>query len=44
EMLEKHISQNNSETEQAAEAIDDRTKEETQKDDTDLYNISNFSV
>lgn len=24
--------------------IDDRTKEETEKDDTDLYNISNFSV
>ncbi len=24
--------------------VDDKTKEETQKDDTDLYNISNFSV
>ncbi len=31
-------------TEALIEAIDDRTKEETEKDDTDLYNISNFSV
>ncbi|MFA6353564.1 MAG: ParB/RepB/Spo0J family partition protein [Candidatus Paceibacterota bacterium] len=50
EMMENYITQNN-----LAEAdgpdlmpesmpIDDRTKEETQKDDTDLYNISNFSL
>lgn len=50
EMMENYIAQNNlakanvphpvSESIQ----IDDRTKEETEKDDTDLYNISNFSV
>jgi len=46
-MLENHIAHlpeqtgNNSEE---IEAVDDRTKEETEKDETDLYNISNFSV
>jgi len=44
EMLENHIAQNNLEKEEVAEAVDDRTKEETEKDETDLYNISNFSV
>ena len=51
EMLENHIAQNNLEKDlpadrlgEVAEAIDDRTKEETEKDETDLYNISNFSV
>jgi ParB family chromosome partitioning protein len=43
EMLEKHIAQNISE-EIPAEPIDDRTSDETEKDDTDLYNVSNFSV
>jgi ParB family chromosome partitioning protein len=47
EMLENHIANlsaseagNNPEE----KPIDDRTKEETQQDDTDLYNISNFSI
>ncbi|MFA5778452.1 MAG: ParB/RepB/Spo0J family partition protein [Candidatus Paceibacterota bacterium] len=44
EMLENHIAQNNLEKEEIIEAVDDRTKEETEKDETDLYNISNFSV
>lgn len=49
-MLENHIANiptgeiENNTTENAVEAIDDRTKDEIQKDDTDLYNISNFSV
>jgi len=49
-MLENHIAnlstsetENNPE-EEAMGAIDDRTKEEVKQDDTDLYNISNFSV
>jgi ParB family chromosome partitioning protein len=47
EMLENHLAQNDSlnvieggET----NAIDDRTSDEIKQDDTDLYNISNFSV
>ncbi|MBU0999135.1 ParB/RepB/Spo0J family partition protein [Patescibacteria group bacterium] len=56
EMLENYISknnQNNNSTEGVSEPeslpatnipIDDRTKEETEKDDADLYNISTFSV
>ena len=57
EMLENHIAQSNLEKEELSEvgrptseselteALDDRSKEEVQKeDDTDLYNISNFSV
>jgi ParB family chromosome partitioning protein len=43
DLLDQHIAQNAEES--AGEApIDDRTKDEAQKDDTDLYNISNFSV
>jgi ParB family chromosome partitioning protein len=47
-MLENHIAQNIP-IEQVgevvpAEAVDDRAKEDVEKDDTDLYNISNFSV
>jgi len=54
EMLENHIAHSSDvprpETErpmsETSEEIplDDRSKEETEKDDTDLYNISNFSV
>lgn len=53
DLLENYIAQNNensdvghptSEPEPTETPVDDRTKEETQKDDTDLYNISNFSV
>jgi ParB family chromosome partitioning protein len=44
-MLEKYIESSAPAGEAApAETIDDRTKEEVQKDDADLYNISNFSV
>lgn len=49
-MLENHIANiptgeiENNTAKNAVEAIDDRTKDEIQKDDTDLYNISNFSV
>lgn len=41
EMLENHIANEISEPQIP---IDDRTKEEIEKDDADLYNISNFSV
>ncbi len=50
EMMENYITQNNlNETDSGRPTsadipVDDRTKEETQKDDTDLYNISNFSL
>jgi len=52
EMLEKHIAQTadvglpqSSGSPTSAEIpIDDRTKEEIEKDDTNLYNISNFSI
>jgi ParB family chromosome partitioning protein len=44
EMLEKHLAQNISENDEVKEAVDDRTAEEVKQDDTDLYNISNFSV
>ena len=44
DMLEKHIAQNNSETEKAEEVVDDRSKEEVKQDDAELYNISNFNV
>ncbi len=52
-MLEKHIANTEPETMQSVEpkeevvldtALDDRSKDEIEKDDTDLYNISNFSV
>jgi ParB family chromosome partitioning protein len=45
ELLDKHIEENATQisTDEIL-AIDDRTKEETQKDDADLYNISNFSI
>ena len=46
EMLEKHIAnlsmQDDNKIEEAP--IDDRTKEEIKGDDTELYNISNFSI
>jgi len=52
EMMENYIIKNNTERvkEVANEnienaiALDDRTKDEIQKDDADLYNISNFSI
>lgn len=40
-MLENHIA---GEAQPAEAPIDDRSKDEIEKDDTDLYNISNFSV
>jgi len=46
EMLENHIAnlpiQTGNDSEETP--IDDRNQEEKEKDDTDLYNISNFSV
>lgn len=48
EMLENYITKNNSVLENAENTpeapVDDRTKDEIKKDDSDLYNISNFSV
>lgn len=45
DMLDKHIAKNEAENLSAEEApIDDRDKEEKKEDDTELYNISNFSV
>ncbi len=44
EMLENHLAQNNIEKELPESAVDDRTNEEAKQDDTDLYNVSNFSV
>lgn len=45
DLLDKHIAQTETEKVAAAEPpLDDRTKEEKQKDDADLYNITNFSV
>jgi len=50
EMMENYIAKNNLTEADVphpisdSTPIDDRTKEETEKDDTDLYNISNFSV
>jgi ParB family chromosome partitioning protein len=53
DLLENYIAQNNTnvsdsenggETSEANAPIDDRTKQETEKDDADLYNISHFSV
>ena len=52
DMLENHIAKENENAEKNLEikddtlvdAIDDRTKDEIEKDDSDLYNISNFSV
>jgi len=41
DLLEQHIAQNDLGKE---EPIDDRNTEEKQKDDADLYNISNFSL
>jgi hypothetical protein len=45
-MLENYIAKNNSKTEEnsAQMPIDDRTQEEKKEDDTELYNISNFSI
>jgi len=46
EMLENHIAKNTptEEAEEAVEPIDDRTKNEIQEDDKNLYDISNFSI
>jgi ParB family chromosome partitioning protein len=45
DMLDKHIAKNEAENPAPEEsAIDDRDKEEKKEDDTELYNISNFSV
>jgi len=49
EMLENYINKNSQNINQNTETIneipiDDRSKEEIEKDDSDLYNISNFSV
>ena len=46
QMLENHIEKEKiGETESALDVpIDDRTKDEIEKDDAELYNISNFSV
>ncbi len=45
EMLENYIAKNTTTPESLENTpIDDRTKEEIKEDDTELYNISNFSV
>ncbi|MFA6256876.1 MAG: ParB/RepB/Spo0J family partition protein [Candidatus Paceibacterota bacterium] len=44
DLLNKHIAGIEAEATEAATPVDDRTKEEKQSDDTDLYNITNFSV
>jgi ParB family chromosome partitioning protein len=45
DMLDKHIAKNEAEHPAIEEApVDDRDKEEKKEDDTELYNISNFSV
>jgi len=45
EMLENYIAKNNiSETANDSAPVDDRTGDETQKDESDLYNISSFSL
>ena len=44
DMLKNHLAQNAVEKEETKEAMDDRTIDEVKQDDTDLYNISNFSV
>lgn len=45
EMLENHIAQISKDEEVALETpVDDRTKDEKEKDDSELYNISNFSI
>jgi len=43
-MLEKHILKNAIEDSIENIAIDDRTEDEKKADDTELYNISNFSI
>ncbi len=47
EMLQNYINKNESEADASVdpvELLDDRSAEEKKEDDTDLYNISNFSV
>ncbi len=45
DMLDNHIAKSEAENVAPEEApVDDRDKEEKQEDDTELYNISNFSV
>ena len=44
EMLENHINKNKSDLEIKDTPIDDRSTEEIKKDDSDLYNVSNFNV
>lgn len=45
DLLERHIAQAEAGKDENAEAaLDDRTKDEKEKDDADLYNIGNFSL
>lgn len=45
DMLENHIAKEEATPALEGEApVDDRTQDEAQKDDADLYNVSNFSV
>ena len=44
DLLERHIAQAEAEKAENPEELDDRSKEEKEKDDADLYNIQNFSV
>ena len=44
DLLDRHIAQTTARENETAGAIDDRSKDEKEKDDTDLYNITNFSV
>ena len=44
ELLDRHIAQTESEKTENIEVLDDRSKDEKEKDDADLYNITNFSV
>ena len=44
-MLEKHIEKEEENKEDVKEApVDDRTRDEIKEDETNLYDISNFSV
>ncbi|KKU50383.1 MAG: ParB-like protein partition protein [Parcubacteria group bacterium GW2011_GWA1_47_10] len=43
DLLERHI-EAQAGKEETTEAVDDRSKDEKEKDDSDLYNIQNFSV
>ena len=43
-MLENHIAKEGPKETSSDIPLDDRSKDEIERDDTDLYNISNFSV